>query len=324
MLYLGVDVSLKTLEVANATGQWLQRFPNTPQGQLQLLAWLAELSDAPCQLVVEPTSVYHHALMDGLTRQGIPYALINPAQTAAFARVQRQRAKTDAGDARLLAQLGESQQLPPSNPPDPVQEELRTLRRHQEWLEHQRQAVRNRQHTAQASPRTPHEVLDSLERTIAQLGEEIQQTAAAIAALLERHQSWQAQVALLRSVVGIGYKSAVLLLSEMPLVARCGPAKAWVAYAGVNPEPRQSGESGHSRLCRQGSAVVRAALYMPAVTAMRRNPAIHALNERLKERGKTGMERVMAAMHKLLRQCFGVLKSGQPFNPTLHEVTLPT
>lgn len=323
MLYLGVDVSLRSLEAADAAGRQRKRFPNTPQGHAQLLAWLPQGDGVSCQLVIEPTSVYHHALVDALARQGVPYSLINPAQTAAFARLQRQRAKTDPGDARLLAQLGESQQLPPSNPPDPVQEELRSLRRHLEWLEQQARAARNRQHTAQASPRTPRAVLDSLERAIAQLTAETRQTEQAIADLTGRHESLQQSLTLLRSIAGIGPKSAALILSELPLAARCASAKAWAAYAGVNPEPRQSGEKGYSRMCRQGAASIRAGLYMAAVSALRCNPAIRALNQRLLERGKSGRERVVAAMHKLLRQCFGVLKSGQPFNPNLHERPSP-
>jgi transposase len=60
------------------------------------------------------------------------------------------------------------------------------------------------------------------------------------------------------------------------------------------------------------NAVLRAALYMPAMSAMRYNPAIIALVTRLKSRGRLKPKQiVVAAMRKLLVLCFGVLKTGK-------------
>ena len=88
-------------------------------------------------------------------------------------------------------------------------------------------------------------------------------------------------------------------------------------------EPRDSGKAHHSRLSRIGTARVRAGLYLPAVSALRWNPLVKALGDRLKARGKTGRVRVVAAMHKLMRLCFGVLKSGRPFDlAALHSTTV--
>ncbi|MNG33579.1 hypothetical protein D3C84_1198630 [compost metagenome] len=54
---------------------------------------------------------------------------------------------------------------------------------------------------------------------------------------------------------------------------------------------------------------------MPAIASMTHNPAIHALAQRLRARGKAGKQIVCAAMRKLLHIVYGVLKSGQPFDP---------
>ena len=57
---------------------------------------------------------------------------------------------------------------------------------------------------------------------------------------------------------------------------------------------------------------------MPALSAMRYNPAIAALVDRLKAQGRLkGKQIVVAAMRKLLVICFGVLKSGKEFDPTI-------
>ena len=322
MDYLGVDVAKDSLEIANASGSRQRSFPNTEAGITALLRWLpGNFPNGDLQLIVEPTSTYHHPLLRALVAQRLPYTLINPGHTAAFARVQGKRAKTDRVDARLLAALGESQQPVPSSPPEETQEGLKALRRHLEWLEKELQAARNRRDTAHFSPWTPKTVLESLERTIAQLEEEAQRVRDALAIQQQKCPDWSQQMKLLVSVPGVGERTATLLLSELPAVASCASARSWVAFCGLNPEPRQSGKGHYSRLSRVGTARVRAGLYLPAVSALRWNPVVKALGDRLRERGKVGRVRIVAAMHKLLRLCFGVLKSRRPFDYTLHQAT---
>jgi transposase len=60
---------------------------------------------------------------------------------------------------------------------------------------------------------------------------------------------------------------------------------------------------------------VRASLYMPGLVALKHNNAIRAMKERLKANGKAPKQIVCAAMRKLLHYVYGVLKSGQPFDP---------
>jgi transposase len=82
---------------------------------------------------------------------------------------------------------------------------------------------------------------------------------------------------------------------------------------------RPSGSSvrGKSRLSKTGSSRIRKALYMPALVAMKHNPVVAALRERLKGYGKCNMVIVGAAMRKLVHIIFGVLKSARPFDATI-------
>lgn len=321
--YLGIDVSCRTLEVSDAPGTLTGQFANTPKGVASLLGWVHRHVSEAAHVVLEPTSTYHHLLLVELNRKGVPYTLVNPAHTAAFATVQGKRAKTDRGDARLLADYGASQGPQATPPPDQDQERVKSLRRHLVWLEREARSARNRLETARRSPWTLPEVLESLERTATALEEEAAQVARVLEARVAMHPRWQQEMALLTTVPGIGVKTAILLVSELPAQERCTSAKAWVAFCGVNPEPRESGTSRYSRLSRRGSPQVRAGLYMAAVSAMRWNPAVHALCQRLQAKGKSGRVRVMAAMNKLLHLCFGVLRSGKPFDLALHQPMTP-
>jgi len=113
---------------------------------------------------------------------------------------------------------------------------------------------------------------------------------------------------------------AGVVLTELPGPDVLRSSAEVVAYAGLNPRRHQSGTSIDrvTRISKIGNAVLRAALYMPAMSAMRYNPAIVALVTRLKSRGRLKpMQIVVAAMRKLLVLCFGVLKTGKRFDPAL-------
>jgi transposase len=90
-------------------------------------------------------------------------------------------------------------------------------------------------------------------------------------------------------------------------------AREAAAYAGLNPSHRQSGSSLDAP-SRIGNATLRAALYLPALAALRWTPLV--LRQRLKDQGRLKPKQIVgAAMRKLLHLCFGVLKTGKPFDP---------
>lgn len=128
---------------------------------------------------------------------------------------------------------------------------------------------------------------------------------------------------LLLSVTGVGETLAALLLAEMPEPEVLRQSGALVAYAGLNPSHHRSGSSidRPTRISKIGNATLRSSLYMPALSAMRFYPAVAALVARLKSAGRLIPKQiVVAAMRKLLVLCFGVLKTGEPFDPA---ITMP-
>ena len=94
-------------------------------------------------------------------------------------------------------------------------------------------------------------------------------------------------------------------------------ARQLAAYAGLVPEQRDSGTSVQRKphLAKNGNRNIRKALYMPAMVAIRYNPIARALSERLKSKGHCPMSIIGAAMHKLLKLAYGVVKTGKPFDP---------
>ena len=318
--YVGVDVSRDSLEVALAPEAATRRFPNTVDGAKHLSAWLRWTEPkAIWHVILEPTSTYHQVLVQTLSRQRLSWSVVNPAQSARYARMHGSRVKTDPADARMLARYGERETPAPSPEPDEDQERLRSLRRHSEWLEGEIRSASNRLEAAGHSPWTPASVRHSLERVLRDLKKELARVERELQALVHQKPRWAQGVEVLTTIPGVGVHTAVLILSELPPIARSTNGKQWVAFCGIDPHIHQSGTSKWSTLSRVGSNRTRAGLYLPSASAMRWNPPIRALNERLKAGGKSGRVRVFAAMNKLLHQCFAILRSGKPFDPALYQ-----
>jgi len=113
----------------------------------------------------------------------------------------------------------------------------------------------------------------------------------------------------------MGDKTAWAILAYMGDVSLFNNAKQISSYAGLNPSIEQSGSSiNRSRLSKMGCARLRKSLYMPALVAVRYNPLMMALYDRLQARGKPKKVALVAVMRKLLVLAYGVLKSGKPFD----------
>lgn len=156
--------------------------------------------------------------------------------------------------------------------------------------------------------------------TIAHFVAQIEAADQAIAQTIDHDDDLRAKRDLLPSINGVGETLAAIILAELPgtdVIASSGQA---VAYVGLNPRQCQSGSSINrpTRISKIGNATLRAALYMPALAAMRRNEAVAALVARLRAQGRLkGKQIVVAAMRKLLVICFGVLKTGKTFEAAI-------
>jgi len=72
--------------------------------------------------------------------------------------------------------------------------------------------------------------------------------------------------------------------------------------------------TSRSRISRAGNRHLRAALYMPALSAARYDPHIRAFYRALRQRHKTGLQALMAVARKLLHAIYGIFKSGTPYD----------
>ena len=314
---LGIDVSKLKFDVAllRDTGKLKHRvFPNTPAGFGQLRAWLAKQKVGRVHACLEATGAYSEALATYLHEQGQVVSVVNPAQIKSYAGSHLARAKTDKADAALIARFC-AERHPPEWRPLPRQvRDLQALARRLDSLLEMRQMEANRLEVAAAEA-----VKESLEEHLSYLGQEIARTEKLIRSHIDSHPGLRGQRELLVSIPGIGETTAAKLLGEIMDVKLYESARQLAAFSGLAPRLHQSGSSVKKRakLSKTGAPRLRKALYFPAIAAIRHNPYVRRMSERLKQRGKCPMQVIGAAMRKLIHIAYGVLKSGRPFDPEM-------
>lgn len=314
--YVGLDVSKARLDVLLVRGEQRegQHFTNTPTGFAKLHQWLSRrLKAEQVQVCLEATGPYGEAVAEYLYERGYTVSVVNPARIKGYAASQMSRNKTDKLDAALIADFCRRQRPTAWTPPAPEIRQLQQLVRHLDDLTSARQAAKNHlENRALSQP-----IVEHWQAQIKLLDTHISQTRQAISDLLDQHPTLKGQTDLLRSIPGLGDTTIGKLLAECRDIHAFGNVRQLVAFVGLNPRQHQSGSSIHQRpsISRTGSASLRAALYMPALSAMRFNPVLRAFADRLRARGVVGKALVVAVMRKLLHLVYGILKSGQPFDP---------
>ncbi len=313
--YVGIDVSKKTMDVTllKATGgKKRKRFANTTAGILSLLKWLQWQTDGSVHICMESTSVYWEELAETLYEEGYIVSVVNPVRIKGYAMSQLRRSKTDPLDGDVIADFCRTQEVAPWMPPSSEQKKLRALVRHLEALKKSRTQQCNRLATCKDE-----EVKASLEALTNAINAEIEQIEKRIDDLIDQDPDIKEKKELLESIPGIGKKTAIHILAEMFDIESYENAKAVAADAGVTASHYESGTSVRRRpkISRMGKAAIRSALFYPAMTALRHNPAVQKLARRLEARGKKKSVIRVAAMRKLMHLAYGVIKNRKPFDP---------
>ena len=318
---VGIDVSARTLVVASEEYDVPlpgREFANDADGHQALGRWLTARGRT-ARVCLEATGIYSLDVAVRLAATpGVAVMVVNPRAARDFARARLQRAKTDRTDASVLREFARRMPWVAWTPPSAPTLALRGVARRIAGLVVARTQERARLHAATASDalsalvqRDIQQHLRELERRIATLRRDAQ-------ALITAEPTLAGPFRHLVSVRGIAAASAIQLLGELALLPPDMTARQWVAHAGLDPRPYASGTSVHRapRISKVGNTHLRRALYMPALVASRRDPHVRAFATKLRQRGKTPLQSIVAVMRKLLHAIHAMLRTDQDFDPT--------
>lgn len=333
---IGVDLHKcsMTISVLDEHGQLLEEKEIPTKCRNQIREYFASYG-LQAQVAVESVGFYHWFwnLVRPLVGKMI---LANPTALAPF---RGRKAKTDRKDARLIADLLYQGRLPTAFVPNESVRALREMLRHrhslaralaterrhlswialknnlpgplswtpdraQKWLLAQEDKL-SPAHRFAARQRLDHVV--RLQREVFDAERLVDQTAQADPALCR-------QAALLQSVPGIGWLTAMTILIETGELTRFDHPDPLSAFAGLVPRVWQSGQSeAHGHISKAGPPVLRWVLQQAAWVAIHHSDRIRAKWVRLSKRG--GSKRAaLAIARKLLIYAWSVARRGEPFH----------
>lgn len=319
MDYAGIEVSAKELSVGlfrNGRTR-VRTFDNTPSGHRKIRRFLGMKKDRRVRVVLESTGVYGlDVAIELCDCPTIEVMVANPRAAKHFAEATLRRSKNDLVDTYVLVEFCRKMEFRPFVPPSDEAMALRALSRRIRALNKELTREKNRLHAARSTKTTPEVITMSINASIEYLDNSIAVLIVEAVRLIESSTELKEKYDLLNSVKGIAEKSAVQILGEMVCLPRDIEPRQLVAIAGLDPEEHKSGSSVNrkTKISKKGNRNLRAALYMPALTASSTSRNVIAYYQHLLEKGLTKLQAVVAVMRKLLHSILGMFKNNQPFD----------
>ncbi len=323
MIFVGIDVSKDTLELALDDKSKTRCFDNDEKGIKQVMACIkaAEIGSVPVAvgaIVLEATGGFERQAAIALCEAGWPVMVLNPRQARDFAKAMGYLSKTDAIDARVLSHFARTLHQSDNRErllmklPDAQQVALQALLTRRKQLITMRVAEDNRLET---SHKSQHKSIMAVRKVI---NKQLAMIDSDIDDLLHTH--FVEKLSLLKNFKGIGVGTQASLMAALPELGTLSHEQI-SKLVGVAPLNCDSGKHKGKRMTWGGRADVRSMLYMAALSAVRYNPIIRVFYDRLISKGKAKKVALVACMHKLLVILNAIMKSGKKWNP-LHLETI--
>ena len=305
-LYVGIDVAKETLAV-DAGAIFKGTIPNTSQAIRKMARRIRQACPEGTEPVfcAEHTGIYGQALADRLRQVAVRVALLPSQRVRWHALSEGIRAKTDPVDAAVIRDFAEKKRPLPTPEPTPVQRRLRDLTRTRNLFVKQRTALlQSLEATADKDARALLRAeLITLDGRIAKLDGLIRKT-------VESDAGTKHLAETLKTIKGVADTSVAVIVALVPELGTLGRRRA-AALCGCAPYPNDSGKRKGRRKTGRGREGVRAALFMPALSALAHNPRYKAFYERLKKgRHKPGYVPRVAVMRKLFVEMDAVARKA--------------
>jgi transposase len=305
----GVDISKDVFDVVDSHGKHFQ-FPNGSKGFKDLLKVLS----SEALVVMEATGYYHYSLAQFLYEQEVLVSVVNPLSVKRFIQMKLSKIKTDKSDAKAICDYATVNEVPLYTAKNKHQAECLQLLSMIDIYIKQSTALKNKEHGEKTLGKPSKAVYHSLNRALKCVQGEIKVLEERLLALVKEEQ--QKQLTLLKSIPGMGNKTAMHLIVLTDGFSNFENARQLCSYTGITPIIRESGSSvrGKSRISKMGNSKLRNLLFMCSFTACKHNKACRQIYERIVAKGKSKKLALIAVCNKLLKQAFAIAKSGLPYD----------
>jgi len=313
MYYLGFDVSKDTLDGVLTNLKTKTEYFQIDNTKESINKWLNEI-ELPKKVLVgcESTGNYHLMLQNIFVRSDFLFKVLNPLLVKQFTRTTIRKKKTDMSDSLIIAKLL-------------AQKEGRVVKENEldvtlKTLQRTLKKISNEKHKF-ALIRKSLKYLESnkdieyLDKLLCDLEENIYNKVVEYVHYLKNRCSDNKDIQLLESIIGISFRLALIISTEIGDINRFNDPKELIAFSGLDPKIRQSGHclNSQGRLTKRGSPHLRTALFIAASVARRFDPELKEYYEKKRKEGKRYTVAVCAVARKMSNRVYAVLKRKTPY-----------
>jgi transposase len=302
--FVGIDVAQAHLDLHVLPAEASARFGNGANGIAELVAFAG--AHHPQIIVLEATGKLEIPVAAALSVAGFAVAIVNPRQVRDFAKATGQLAKTDALDARVLAEF--AQRVQPAARPIKDAQALEF----DDLLARRRQLVGILAAEKNRLTRAGRRSHKDIQGHITWLEKRLMHIEADLQGCVKSSPLWRERDVLFQSVPGVGPVLSQTLLIGLPEIGSVSH-KALAKLVGVAPLNRDSGAMRGTRAIWGGRVQVRNALYMATCSAIRWNPVLKPYYLKLRAEGKPPKVAIVACMRKLLSILNAIAQTGRPW-----------
>lgn len=298
---VGIDVSKDRLDVC-VEGERPFHAPNSQEGLREIAARLP----AGAHVHLEASGGYERKAVRFLRARGFSASVHDPLRAKRLPQALSGRAKTDALDARRLAELG--RQLPSQAERSLSEESLRDAVRASQTLKTTAAEYKRR-------AKGP-ELCEEAREAYAKACEGLAQIARDLEESFERDAKGSEigeRAALARSVPGVGPVVSRVLACELPPELEGTDAGRIASFVGIAPMDDSSGSRTGRKRIAEGCGWIKKVLYLAALACVRTQAWAKDLYARLKAKGRAHRQAIVAVMRRLLVRVHAVLKRGTPW-----------
>lgn len=318
-IFIGVDVSKETLDIAISHSKDSLRIVNGSEGFKLLQAWLRSLdiAVADCWFVLEYTGGYEYRLVQFLQSKDIRFTCVPGLEIKKSLGMQR--GKTDSIDAKRIAAYGHEKQskLRPQKACSAVVTRLKQLLTQRSSFVKNRKAQEHRlkELISMMDIKPGDELVKHYKQAIVFAEKMIEKTETCIKKLIQAEAEMNRNFKLITSIPGIGNVNGWMTIAYTENFERFADARKYGAYSGVVPYDHQSGKSikGKSRISHMANKLIKAELSMAAKASVQHDPEMKAYYERRKNIGKHHMSIMNAVRFKLNLRMFAVVNKQEMY-----------
>ena len=335
MYIVGIDIGKNHHEASIVSPEGKQigrslRFATTHKGADSLMSFIFKnIGNSPCVFGMEATGHYWYPIYSFLKAKGYTIYVINPIQSDSLRKMYIRQTKNDSIDSFLIAevirfgQFGTTSMgilekyLTPENIENaPIDELFEIIKDKSHNRLTKAKAISIKEAAADTfGIKIAQDAFSfQLKQLIDRMNFLDKQIEALDCQILEYYEKFDCY---LHTIPGIGMIAAATILAEIGDINRFKSSSALVAFAGIDPTVRQSGEfsSTHNHMSKRGSPYLRHAIFLAATTCSFHNSPLNAYYKKKRDQGKHHLTATGAVARKLTSVIYAVLRDSKPYEP---------